>query len=597
MNFLRSGVLLLLALPLASSALPTPLTARETRNLTALTKLVGNVKYFYPNRHTAHLSWETVLVRSIPAVRRARTDAALARTLDSLLRPLAPEIRLLLPGSPAAPAGPATTNAGSYYFREHHSLGQDKTGLPVARLMLKLAGIPYASTIRAATRAVADSLFPNGQRRYTAELTDSVRLALPLVLPAAQYRQRLVYRPGRRVRRLSATTAEQRLATVILTWNIIQHFYPYRAVLEQVRWEAALPVALQQAAQATTEAELLAACRTMLAHLPDRHVAIGPKTRTGLRIVDPPWALQLALVEGQVVLRQVPAALQPTVARGSILTHVNGRPVGNLLDTLQTRIPATFPAVARQLAAEQLLTNLATRAPAASFTFRDSLGRSTDIRWTLQQLRGSLYNQAPPVRELAPGLVYLDATRLRYSDFQRVLPQLQSAQGLIIDLRQRPHYDLLRILPHFSRQPLLTDSLTMPVLRQPAFNQAEFAGEKSDRKMPQLPFIAAPKVFLVGPHTYSYGETVAEVVRRHRLGALLGQPTGGTNGEMNFAAIGRAYLLSWTGRRVVSRSGSYQGKGITPDEVVTPTLRQVATGQDADVQRATELLRKTQPAN
>ncbi|MDU0372833.1 S41 family peptidase [Hymenobacter endophyticus] len=596
MHFLHSA-LLLAALPLATSAAPRPLTARETRNLSALTKLVGDAKYFYPNRHTARLSWETVLVRSIPAVRRARTDVALTRTLDSLLRPLAPEIRLSLPNSPTAPAALATMGTGPYYFWEHHSLGQDKTGLPVARLMLRLAGIPYASTIRAASGAVADSLFPSGQRRYTAALTDSMRLELPLVLTEAQYRRRLSYRLGRRVRRLSAATPEQRLATVMLTWNILQHFYPYRAVLERAQWEAVLPAALQQAAQAATEAELLAACRTLLAHLPDRHVAIGPKTRTGLRIVDPPWALQLVLVEDQVVVRQIPAALQPAVARGTVLTHVNGQSVGFIIDTLQTHIPATSPAVARQLAAEQLLTNLTTRAPAATFTLRDSLGHSTIARWPFRQLRGSLYNQAPPVQELVPGLVYVDAARLRYPDFERALPQLQAAQGLVIDVRQRPHYDLLRILPHFTQQPLLTDSLAMPLLRQPAFSQAEFEGEKSARKLPQLPFIAAPKVFLVGPHTYSYGETIAELVRRHQLGLLLGQTTGGTNGEMNFAAIGRAYLLSWTGRRVVSRGGSYQGEGITPDEAVTPTLRQVAAGRDAEIERAVELLQKNQRPN
>ncbi|MET4105930.1 S41 family peptidase [Hymenobacter sp. UYP22] len=596
MHFLHSA-LLLAALPLATLAASKPLTARETRNLSALTKLVGDVKYFYPNRHTARLSWETVLVRSIPAVRRARTDATLARTLDSLLRPLAPEIRFTIGTLAAAPNSFASLGARPYHFWEHHSLGQDKTGLPVARLMLKLAGIPYASTIRVASGAVADSLFPSGQRQYTTALTDSVQLELPLVLTEAQYRQRLSYRLRRRVRRLSATTSEQRLATVMLTWNILQHFYPYRAVLEQAQWEVALPAALQQAAQASTEAELLAACRTLLAHLPDRHVAIGPKTRTGLRIVDPPWALQLALVEGQVVLRQVPAALRPTATRGTVLTHVNGQPVGGLLDTLQTRIPATSPAVARQLASEQLLTSLATKAPAATFTLRDSLGRSTTAHWTFRQLRGSLYNQAPPVQELAPGLVYVDATRLRYSDFERDLPQLQAAQGVVIDLRQRPHYDLLRILPHFTEQPLLTDSLAMPVLRQPGFEHPTYLGDKPARKLPQLPFIAAPKVFLVGPHTYSYGETITELVRRHRLGVLLGQTTGGTNGEMNFAAIGRAYLLSWTGRRVVSRGSSYQGEGIAPDEVVTPTLRQVAAGQDAEVERAVELLQKNQRPN
>lgn len=591
MHFLFLLLPLLPALP-AAAAPPDSLTARETRNLAALAQAVGSVKYFYPNRHTARVSWETVLVRSIPAVRRVRTEAALARTLDSLLRPVAPAVRVTVTPLPPASAALPARRSEPVYFWEHHGLGRDKTGLPVVRLMLKLAGIPYRSTILAAADTVARRLFPDGQHHYQAALTDSVRLQLPLVLTAAQYRQRLAAgRPGHRVRRLSARTPEQRLATIMLTWNVLQHFYPYRAVLAEAHWEAALPQALQQAAKAASAAELLAASRTLLARLPDRHVAIGPKTRTGLRLVEPPWALQLVLAEDQVVVQQVPRVLQAQVQPGAVVTHLNGRPVAHWLDSLQVMLPATTPAVARQLATGQLLSHLAAAAPAATFTLRDSLGHSTRFRWTFRQLRGSLYQQLPPVREVAPGLVYLEAARLRYADFRRALPQLQAARGLVVDLRQRPHYDLLRILPHFSPQPLVSDSLTTPVLRQPAFRQAAFEGDVSEVRLPQVPLVAAPVVFLVGPHTYSYGETVAELVRRHRLGLLVGQPTGGTNGEMNFAAIGRAYLLSWTGRRVVARGQPYQGTGLTPDIVVVPTRRQLARQQDAELLRALEWLR------
>lgn len=590
MRFLSLLFLLLPTQPTTATE-PDSLTVREAHYLAALAQVVGTVKYFYPNRHTARVSWETVLVRGIPAVRQVRTEAALARTLDSLLRPVAPAVRITEATAAPPPEGLAT-DAGPVYFWEHHSLGRDKTGLPVVRLMLKLAGIPYRSTIRKqAADSVASRLFPNEQRRYMVALTDSVRLQMPLVLTAAQYRQPLAFRLQHRIRRLSAGTLEQRLATIMLTWNIIRHFYPYRTVLDRAQWDTVLPGALQQAARATSEAELLAACRTLLARLPDRHVAIGPKTRTGLRIVDPPWALRLVLAEGQITVQQVPPLIRAQVAPGTIVTHVNGRPTAYWLDSLQTMLPATSRAVARQLAAEQLLTHLAATAPAATFTLRDSLDHSTSARWTFRQLRGSLYHQLLPVREVAPGMVYLDAARLRYADFRRTLPQLQAARGLIVDLRQRPHYDLLRILPHFSGQPLLSDSLTTPVLRQPAFRQAAFEGETSAARPAQVPFVATPLVFLVGPHTYSYGETVAELVQRHQMGVLLGQPTGGTNGEMNFAAIGRAYLLSWTGRRVVARVQPYQGTGLRPEIFVLATRRQLAHEQDAELLQALEWLR------
>lgn len=593
---LRSILLFLAALPLLAASAPAAptdtLTLRETRNLTALARVVGNVKYFYPNRHTARLSWETVLVRSIPAVRRAPTDAALAYTLDSLFRPLAPEIRLaVLPASARDTALRPLPAAKLYYFWEHQGLGLDKTGVPVVRVMMRLAGLPYASAMREVSGAVADSLFPGAQRQYVAHLTDSIRLTLPLVLTATQHRQPLLRQSGRRVRKLTSAAASHRLATVMLIWNIIEHFYPYRAVLAEAQWEAALPLALQQAARASTPAELLTACRTLLAYVPDRHLRISPKTGTGLSIVPPPWALQLVWVEGEVVICQSPAKLRPMLTPGTVVTQVNGRPIGEILEQLERTIPATSPVVARQLATEALVTELAATAPTARFSLRNSQGIEYSYNLAFREAQGSLYHQLPPVREVAPGIFYLDAARLRYPDFRRALPQLQTARGLVVDLRQRPTYDLLRILPHFSAQPLRPDSTATPVLRHPAFHRATFRGAATQAQPPQQPLLMAPKAFLVGPHTYSYGETIAELVRRYQLGALVGQPTGGTNGEMNFATVGRAYLLSWTGRRVVFRGPAYQGKGITPDILVAPTLQSFRQEQDAEVVRAIEWLR------
>ncbi|NVO31746.1 S41 family peptidase [Hymenobacter lapidiphilus] len=584
--------LLLLALSRPTpSAPPDTLTARETRNLTALAKAVGDLKYFYPNRHTARVRWETVLTHAIPAVRRARTDQALAATLNSLLRSLASEavftISLATPAS-VVPADPATVTVG--HFWEHHGLGLDKAGMGLVKGLMRLSGLRYESRIRTISVAEVAASFPAGQQHYTEHLTDSLHLTLPLVLTEAQHRQRLRYRPGRRLRRLRADTQEQRLATTMLTWNVIRHFYPYRTVLDSARWANALTEALPRAARATTETELVNATRRMLAHLPDRHINFVPNTRTGLHISPPPYALQLELADSAVVVRQIPAQLRPLVAPGAVLTHLNGKITGQLLGSLRLTIPATSPAVARQLAAQELIPIMGAEYRAVDFTFQDSADQSRTHRWTFRQLRGSNYHQLPPVRELAGGLVYLDAARLRYRDFQRALPQLQAARGLVIDLRRRPHYELLRILPHFSTKPLRSISTATPLLHQPNFNHAIFRFRNSAPELPQLPLLAMTKVFLTGPNTYSYSETVATTVRNNHLGPLLGQPTGGTNGEMNFATIGRTYKLSFTGRRVRPTGETYQGRGLAPDMLVTPTRQQLAREQDAALERAVQWL-------
>ncbi len=578
--------------PAPSTATPDSLTPREAHNLTALAQAAGAVKYFYPNRHTARLSWETMLVRSIPVVRRARTDAALAATLDSALRLVAPETRLVANARPV-PVVAQPLVAGSYYHWEHQGLGLDKAGLPIVRVMFRLAGLPYASSMPQVSAAAAEQRYPGSVRQYSAMLTDSISLCFPLVLSAAQHRQRLPWRSGSRVRRLEPEHMAQRLATIMLTWNIIQHFYPYRALLDSARWSAhALPAALHQAARARTQADLLRTCRQLLARLPDRHVRISPKTRTGLSIVPPPWALRFTLVDSLVVVRQSPAALRPLLAPGTIVTHVDGQPVRQLIHQLASTIPATSGAVARHLAAEALVGHLAARAPTSLFTVRATEGPVWQQVVAFREVRGSLYHQLPAVREVEPGLYYLDAARLRYSDFQQAMSRLQKARGVVVDMRQRPTYDMLRILPHFSATALRPDSTATPRLRQPNFQQAFLQGATGRPIPAQQPYLQAPTIFLVGPDTYSYGETLAELVRRHRLGLLVGQRTGGTNGEMNMASVGRSYHLSWTGRQLIPRGDAYQGSGLAPDLWATPTLAQLTQEQDAELLLALTWLRQ-----
>jgi C-terminal processing protease CtpA/Prc len=187
---------------------------------------------------------------------------------------------------------------------------------------------------------------------------------------------------------------------------------------------------------------------------------------------------------------------------------------------------------------------------------------------------------------LPDSLVYLDASRLQYADFVRQLPALQHARGLIVDLRQRPAYGMQLALAHWASAPLRGDWLATPVLHAPNFAAATYDSARSTMAA-QLPHLATSTVFLIGPDTFSYGETLVELIRHYRLGVLLGQPTGGTNGEMNFVNVGHHYRLSWTGRRVCNRDGRpYQGQGIAPDVAVRPTLATIQRPEDAALQQA-----------
>lgn len=564
---------------LAAAGQPVPpspapsLTSQQLEHLARFAHLAGSVRYFYPAYATSQADWHAFYVAAIPRLLLAPTSAAFQDTLQQVFALIAPGVVLHRRGN--APAVLTPVAPGRSYRWEHHSLNLDKQGLGLVTPLLRLAQLPFASRL-----VVATSPFP---ATYSLPLDDSAVATIPLVLPAAQAQAPIAFRQHRR--RFEVRQPAQRLAVLMQTWTVLQQFYPYRAQLQQVDWPAALRTGLRAAHTAQTNQALLVACQQLVARLGDRHVQVSRLTRTGLSITPPDLALAFELLpDGRTVVARAAGHWAALFPLGSTVEQLNGQPLAHVLDSLQRQTSALPGAAGRQLVVHQLLRYFWRPHATVQFTVRtgDSLQRHAVV---LRQLRLPP-SRARAFRPLADSLVYLDAARLRYAEFMRQLPALQHARGLIVDLRQRPTYDMQAALAHWTTSPLQADWLATPVLQAPDFRAATYDSVRSVLAA-RAPYLATRTVFLIGPDTFSYGETLVELIRHYHLGRLVGQATGGTNGEMNFAQIGHHFRLSWTGRLVRNRDGQpYQGRGIVPDLEVASSLEAITQQQDAALQQA-----------
>ena len=85
----------LLSLVAAAALLgPPEAPGRAVDNLTAFARLLGYVRFFHPSDEAAAADWNRVAVAGVAAVEPAADPAALARTLESFFRPLAPTVRV-----------------------------------------------------------------------------------------------------------------------------------------------------------------------------------------------------------------------------------------------------------------------------------------------------------------------------------------------------------------------------------------------------------------------------------------------------------------------------------------------------------------------
>ena len=577
------------SLSTASQTLPVsvqparPLTPQQLQHLVLFTRLAGSVRYFYPNQATSQADWQAFYVAAIPQLLQAPTPEAFVDTLRRTFATVAPGVMIQRPSNnPPALASPA---AGQSYRWEHHSLNLDKQGLGLISVMMRLAHLPFASRLVVATPAPL-------RTTYTLPLSTSAAATIPLVLPAAQAYAPIAFR--QRSRRFQVAQQAQRLAVLMQTWNVLQQFYPYREQLQQVDWPAALQVGLRAANAAQTDQALLVACQQLVTRLGDRHVQVSRQTRTGLYITPPDFALAFELLaDGRAVVARAHGKWAATFPLGSTLEQVNGQPVQQVLDSLQRQTSAVNEAVARQLVVHQLLRYFWQPTATVQLTVRTGEALQSHPA-AFRQLRLPP-SRAGAFRSLADSLVYLDAARLQYADFVRQLPALQQARGLIVDLRQRPAYGMQAALAHWATAAVRSDWFATPVLQAPDFTAATYDSVRSVTAA-RAPHLATRTVFLIGPETFSYGETLVELIRHYHFGLLLGQTTGGTNGEMNFASIGHHFRLSWTGRLVRNRDGHpYQGQGIAPDIEVRPSLAAIYQQQDAALQRAIAYLIDSKP--
>jgi C-terminal processing protease CtpA/Prc len=109
---------------------------------------------------------------------------------------------------------------------------------------------------------------------------------------------------------------------------------------------------------------------------------------------------------------------------------------------------------------------------------------------------------------------------------------------------------------------------------------------------PVEPHISARAIFLADGRSASAVETVLHMIRVGKLGVLVGETTGGTNGSpTTFESFG--FQVRFTEMRTPKPDGTpLQGRGFTPDVIVHPTKEGTIAGRDELLEAAVELATK-----
>jgi C-terminal processing protease CtpA/Prc len=153
-----------------------------------------------------------------------------------------------------------------------------------------------------------------------------------------------------------------------------------------------------------------------------------------------------------------------------------------------------------------------------------------------------------------------------------------------------------RIFAHLTDTIIQSALFEVPLVMRPDRQGMQFM-ESRWRIAPASPRLAARIVFLTGGGAISYAESTMGIVEAYRLGAIVGEATAGTNGNINPFVVPGGYVVTWTGMRVRKHDGSrHHGVGIRPTVPAGRTIAGVAAGRDEVLERGVAVVTGTSVA-
>ena len=104
------------------------------------------------------------------------------------------------------------------------------------------------------------------------------------------------------------------------------------------------------------------------------------------------------------------------------------------------------------------------------------------------------------------------------------------------------------------------------------------------------PKLSIKPFLLIDGRSISAAESVIQIAHDNRLATLVGETSAGTNGNANTVDLPGGFSMRFTGMRVLRADGTaLQGRGITPEYVIHPTIEGVRAGHDEILEAALAL--------
>ena len=380
---------------------------------------------------------------------------------------------------------------------------------------------------------------------------------------------------------LSAEDEDIRSGGVLIAWNVFQHFYPYFEEVE-TDWDLELTTALENALEDKTTDDFYYTLCQLVAALKDGH---GNVYYPGLDRAGLPF--QVEWVENQVVIT---ASQDPeSFMVGDIIVSVDGVAAEQLIsDSVQ------YISGSPQWKRFRSQSIFASGPKGSKATLEIKRGETILEKEAIRSFeqRRELSDKLK-IEQLEEGIFYVDLNSASMQEINEKIQELAEARGVVFDLRGYPNGNHMVINHLLAEKDTSMAWMKVPMIIYPDQENIPEYREVGWGLSPLKPRIKGKVVFLTDGRAISYAESFLSFIEHYKLAEIVGQPTAGTNGNVNPFVLPGGFTVVWTGMKVVKHDGSQHHLiGIQPTIPMKRTIQGIREGRDEFLEKAIEVIKQ-----
>ncbi|WP_106830685.1 S41 family peptidase [Parabacteroides pacaensis] len=373
------------------------------------------------------------------------------------------------------------------------------------------------------------------------------------------------------------------LASVVVAWNVLQHFFPYFDVID-TDWNKVLGETLKSTLENKQKEDYFITISQMFAKLDDGHGIVFDEHMFCLPI-------RTELIENKIV---VTASNDSLLKRGDIIKKIDGKSAMAELEEKEKIISGS----------PQLRRHRALNIWGGKFNSGDTKlmierdGKEQNVTVPNSSRGNMFFNPindhkylTETIVEIEPQIYYVNMTNSTEDDFNKKIDVLANAKAVIYDQRGGKELNFFHIIPHLIEKPVMSAWWNVPQTIYPDRKEVEFSKSNWDIQ-PKQPLFKSKTIIINVPSVVSSGETAMGIIDHYNLATTVGETTAGCNGNVNTIKLPYGYSAWFTGMKVLKHDGKQLYiKGFQPDYPVTKTLQAIKEGRDEYLEKALEIAR------